>query len=259
MLEATLPSMAVRSVFLSDLHLGWRLSDPVGLAPLLLQLNPQCIYLVGDIVELETSRWMWLWTEHCQQVLDAIKLLQHRGTQVKLLPGNHDAFLAMHFRYCGWSTDSHAVHVAADGRRYLVVHGDCFDHRPSVDRSQILEAIAGQLYNTLLAAGYAMRRFGLAPPAPYPHWCSYWKRHVRRARRHVRHFVHDLTAIGRSWECQGVICGHIHQPAARQSSSGFRYVNCGDWVEHQTLVAEGVDGGMQLLGRSGEVLTNLSA
>jgi hypothetical protein len=37
--------MAVRSVFLSDLHLGWRLARPAGLAPLLLQLNPQRIYL----------------------------------------------------------------------------------------------------------------------------------------------------------------------------------------------------------------------
>lgn len=251
--------MTVRSVFLSDLHLGWRLARPAGLAPLLLQLNPQRIYLVGDIVELETSRWMWLWTKHCQQVLDAIKLLHARGTDVKLLPGNHDAFLAAHFRYCGWTTESHAVHVAADGRRYLVVHGDCFDHRPCVDRNHILEWIGGQLYNALLAAGHAFGRVGLAPPTPHQHWCSYWKHHVRGARRHVRHFVRDLTTVGRSWECQGVICGHIHQPAVRQSKSGFRYVNCGDWVEHHTLVAEGIDGGMQLLGRSGQVLANLSA
>ena len=35
--------------------------------------------------------------------------------------------------------------------------------------------------------------------------------------------------------CQGVICGHIHQPADL-IINGARYLNSGDWVENRTAI-----------------------
>jgi hypothetical protein len=38
-----------------------------------------------------------------------------------------------------------------------------------------------------------------------------------------------------------VICGHIHYATIRDEH-GIRYMNCGDWVESCTALAEHVDG-----------------
>ena len=46
--------------------------------------------------------------------------------------------------------------------------------------------------------------------------------------------------------CNGVICGHIHHAAIRDDL-GIRYVNCGDWVESCTAIAEHTDGRFEII------------
>ena len=48
-----------------------------------------------------------------------------------------------------------------------------------------------------------------------------------------------------------MICGHIHH-AAIHDDFGIRYVNCGDWVESCTAVAEHADGRLEIISWTGE-------
>jgi hypothetical protein len=48
-----------------------------------------------------------------------------------------------------------------------------------------------------------------------------------------------------------VICGHIHH-AVIHAKFGIRYINCGDWVESCTAVAEHVDGRLEIITWTGE-------
>lgn len=87
------------------------------------------------------------------------------------------------------------------------------------------------------ALGARIESQGLLPPPNVKHWCSYWKSKSRSARQHVdrfRRFMCEL-AVGRG--CVGVVCGHVHSPD-NQMSGKTQYLNCGDWVEHQTFVVE---------------------
>jgi UDP-2,3-diacylglucosamine pyrophosphatase LpxH len=43
-----------------------------------------------------------------------------------------------------------------------------------------------------------------------------------------------------------VICGHIHTAAIRDEH-GIRYMNCGDWVESCTALAEHDDGSFEII------------
>ena len=43
-----------------------------------------------------------------------------------------------------------------------------------------------------------------------------------------------------------MICGHIHTPAIHDDY-GLRYINCGDWVESCTAVAERHDGHFEII------------
>ena len=59
------------------------------------------------------------------------KLLRkaRKGARIVYVPGNHDEFLRDYYgtHFGGVEVVEHAIHEGADGRRYLVVHGDHFD------------------------------------------------------------------------------------------------------------------------------------
>ena len=52
-----------------------------------------------------------------------------KGARIIYVPGNHDEFLRDYYgtHFGGIEVVETAIHEAADGRRYLVVHGDVFD------------------------------------------------------------------------------------------------------------------------------------
>ena len=45
--------------------------------------------------------------------------------------------------------------------------------------------------------------------------------------------------------CDGIICGHIHQPAIREIE-GVTYLNSGDWVETMSALVEDFEGNWSL-------------
>jgi UDP-2,3-diacylglucosamine pyrophosphatase LpxH len=55
-----------------------------------------------------------------------------------------------------------------------------------------------------------------------------------------------LATEAHRYKADGVICGHIHTPAIHDDF-GIRYINCGDWVESCTAIAEGHDGQFEII------------
>ena len=55
-----------------------------------------------------------------------------------------------------------------------------------------------------------------------------------------------LAAEARRHGADGVICGHIHYAAIRDEH-GVRYMNCGDWIESCTALAEHEDGRFEII------------
>src|SRR5262245_24943040 len=118
-----------RALFLSDMHLGSRGCQSDRLLDFLRNHEGETIYLVGDIVDGWRLGSKWYWPVAHNDVLQILLRAAGRGARIVYIPGNHDAFLR---DFSGTSLGGvevveQAVHVAADGRRYLVVHGDSFD------------------------------------------------------------------------------------------------------------------------------------
>ncbi len=55
-----------------------------------------------------------------------------------------------------------------------------------------------------------------------------------------------MVTAAREHAVDGVVCGHIHR-AALHEDFGLIYVNCGDWVESCTAIAEHHDGRLEML------------
>ena len=239
------PPARHRSIFLSDMHLGNRRARSDLIRSFLERNMADTVYLVGDIVDT------WHpsggnWTDDDRHVLRMLTALPQSGTRVVYVPGNHDSrfrhFAGTHFG--GVEVRTEAVHLAGDGRRYLVVHGDCcdvFSHKAPV------MARAGSLIETLVRALDRGQRRVLRS-VRRTEWCGIEAAIARTnaaIRRHDR-FEERLSGLARSRGLDGVICGHFHQPALHHEF-GVVYANCGDWLGSNTALVEGFDGRFDLL------------
>jgi UDP-2,3-diacylglucosamine pyrophosphatase LpxH len=235
-----------RTLFISDLHLGTKGCQVGQLLHFLVNHEADTIYLVGDIIDGWQLDHRWYWPEEHNAVLRLLKAKAENGSRVVYLPGNHDEFVRA---YVGNKTDSleiheSVVHEAADGKRYLVVHGDCFD--PVQQQARWLAFIGDNAYVFALAVNTFVngigRRFGL----PYWSFSNWAKMKIKGAVNFIGHYEQELVAAARENNVDGVVCGHIHR-AAMHDEFGLRYVNCGDWVESCTAVVEHDDGRMEII------------
>ncbi|MCR3823939.1 LLM class flavin-dependent oxidoreductase, partial [Pseudomonas aeruginosa] len=119
----------VRTLWISDVHLGTRDCQAEHLAAFLKRYHADRIYLVGDIIDGWKLRGGIYWPQAHTNVIRRLLTLSKRGTEVIYVTGNHDEFLR---RYSSLILGNirlvdEAVHSTADGRKLLVIHGDQFD------------------------------------------------------------------------------------------------------------------------------------
>src|SRR4051812_15144258 len=118
-----------RSLFLSDIHLGTRACRAGELLALLRDYDCENIFLVGDIIDFWAMSRGIYWSQLQNTVVQKILKKARHGTRVFLIPGNHDEalrdYIGTAFGDINLVRDH--VHTAADGRRYLLVHGDEYD------------------------------------------------------------------------------------------------------------------------------------
>ena len=88
--EAQDPPVRVRTVWISDLHLGTPGCQAGALLSFLRTLECQTLYLVGDIIDGWQLRRTWYWPQTHNDVVQKILRMARKGTKVIFVPGNHD-------------------------------------------------------------------------------------------------------------------------------------------------------------------------
>lgn len=238
----------VRSIFLSDIHLGTRACQAERLLSFLKQHESEYLFLVGDIVDFwAMGRRGVYWTSAMNTVVQKVLKRARAGVKVIFVPGNHDEALRDYVDSSFGNIRLHRdyEHKGADGRRYLVLHGDEFDVVTKYHRW--LAILGDHSYaflvrmNVLISA--LRRRLGV-----YGYWslAGYAKRKVKTAVNFIFDFEESVARHVKECGLDGAICGHIHAAAIREVN-GITYVNCGDWVDSCTAILEHLDGRMELV------------
>jgi UDP-2,3-diacylglucosamine pyrophosphatase LpxH len=240
-------SLRARSLFLSDIHLGTRACRAGELLSLLRQYDCHNIFLIGDIIDFWAMSRAIYWPEMHNTVVQKILRKARHDTRVYLIPGNHDEALRDYIgsAFGDITLVREYVHTAADGKRYLLLHGDEYDQVTTCHRwVSVLGDISytGLVHvNRLLSA--LRRKLGISG-----HWslADYAKRNVLHAVSFISNFEEAIVHGARQRGLDGVICGHIHTPAIK-GINGLIYINCGDWVDSCTAIVEHFDGQMELV------------
>lgn len=238
--------LRVRTLFISDVHLGTRGCQADKLIDFLRSYDADTVYLVGDIIDGWALKSTWYWPQSHNNVVQKLLRKARKGSRIIYIPGNHDEFLRDYYgtHFGGIEVAENAVHVAVDGRRYLVIHGDLFD--VVIKHARWLAHLGDRAYdaaiflNTFVAK--VRGRLGLN------YWSlSQWaKLRVKNAVNFIGAFEATLAAEAKRHGVDGVICGHIHRAVIRDEPD-LRYMNCGDWVESCSCIAEHFDGHFELI------------
>lgn len=239
----------VRTVWISDLHLGTPGCQARALLDFLRDVRCDTLYLVGDIIDGWQLRRSWYWPQSHNDVVQKILRQARKGTRVVFIPGNHDEFARRYVTHSFGGVDivDECIHVTVDGRRLWVTHGDLFD--AVVQYARWLALLGDVAYEFTLKLNAWFNRARARVGLPYWSLSRYLKFKVKRAVSFVSDFEDALAREARKRGVDGVVCGHIHQAQIRDIG-GILYCNDGDWVESLTALVEHRDGRLEIVDRS---------
>lgn len=239
--------LKLRSIFLSDIHLGTRACRADRLLDFLRHHEAERVFLVGDIADFWAMSRSIYWSPEQNTVVQKMLKRARHQVDVVYVPGNHDEALR---EYAGTSFGDVRVvkdyeHLAADGRRYLVIHGDEFDQVTKYHRW--LAVLGDHAYDFVVRLNIMLSwlRRTLGIPG-YWSLAGYAKRRIKTAVSFIFDFEESVVRYARERGFDGVICGHIHAAAIKRID-GLTYVNCGDWVDSCTAILEHADGRLELV------------
>jgi len=234
------------TVWLSDVHLGSR-DCRIGLfLDFLRKTRCETLYLVGDIIDIESLRRSFYWPETHTEALRLLLKKSQEGTRIIYVPGNHDEDLRalVGVRFGNIEIQRRAVHTTRAGRRLLVLHGDEFD---AVLKCSALAVIfAGAAYRTLLVLNRFVHWLHELRRRPYWSLAQHIKARIGNAVRYIEQFQRASLRAAADGGFDGVVCGHIHN-ADLVERDGLVYCNDGDWVESCTALVEDLHGELRLL------------
>lgn len=237
--------MEYRTIWISDLHLGTRGCEATGLLDFLRQVECDRLYLVGDVIDLWRLRREHYWPQSHNDVVQKILRKARKGTDVILIPGNHDEFVTNFIGIFGNIVIKRQdVYTTADGRRLLIMHGHEFDSVTT--HAQWLAHLGDIGYGLLLSANRPLNLIRSGLGLHYWSLSAYAKSRVKNAVNYISQFEEGVARYAKLHHADGIVCGHIHTPAVRQLNA-VTYYNTGDWVESSTALVEHHDGRIELL------------
>lgn len=235
-----------RTVWISDIHLGFRGCNAELLLDFLRNVECDTLYLVGDIVDVWEMERRMFWPQAHNNVVRTILGKAKHDCTVIYVPGNHDEvlrdFAGMDFGNV--QIRRQAIHTTADNRKLLVMHGDEMDS--VVQCSRVIAVLGSRAYDLLLRLNRyinaARKLFG----KPYWSLAAFLKHKVKNAVNFISSFENGVAHEAKRRRVDGVVCGHIHRAEIRMID-GILYCNDGDWVESCTALVENSDGSLEIL------------
>ena len=246
------PRRRYRTVWISDIHLGTRGCNAELLIDFLDHVDCATMYLVGDIIDGWRLKKRFYWPERHNAILRRIMKRAKQGTRIVYIPGNHDEMFRQFAgsNFGGVEIRRKAIHLTADGRRLLILHGDEFDAIMLAHRW--LAFVGDRAYALLMRLNVAVNLVRRKLKLPYWSLSKVAKHKVKNAVEFISRFEEAVAHEAIRLKVDGVVCGHIHTADERRFGD-IVYYNDGDWVEGCTALVEHECGRMEILHWADEI------
>lgn len=232
----------VKSIWLSDIHLGTSFSKADELLEFLNHYSSEQIILVGDIIDIWGMRSSWNWKPSHTHLIQKLIKLSQKGVRIIYIPGNHDELFRdyVDLKFGDIEIKDKIEYITRDGKRLLVAHGDAYDIFMQ-DSYRWLAHIGDRAFHIIQFISRQNQRIRNFLGRDYWSLAGYMKQRTKSISRIIRRFEQALIGAARVDGYDGVICGHIHK-AEIKTIEGLLYMNCGDWVDSCTALVEDLSG-----------------
>ena len=229
----------IRALFVAGLNLGTKKNGADQFLDCLRRYEPDVIYLLGDMLAYREWKSSFSWPQTQNDIVQKLLRQARRGTKVLYIPGDRDGFMR-HYgdaELGGIKLVNEATHETADGKQYLVTHGDVFDLiAPSFSfLGKLGTKAVGMAVGVSRFIEMVARRMGL-----FVHGQTYRSSYDREA-----HFADSFAATAISAAeaggYDGIICGHLPH-AENRHISGLTFLSTGDWRTYPSALIEHLDG-----------------
>jgi UDP-2,3-diacylglucosamine pyrophosphatase LpxH len=220
-----------KSLFISDCHIGSSKCNADKLYSFLKSCQYANLFIIGDLFHGDKKQYVW--------PPKLMKLLLYLKCPVVYVLGNHDDFLSRFDRFPidNWYICKDYIYES-NGRRYLLDHGHSY-HYLSDYSPEVKYHIGSKVYKKALLIGAFVNL--LCRPFKFKLINNINKLFFRGFRSFM---LHKTKSIG----CNALVTGHIHLPMLTK-----HYMNCGDWIDSNTAIAENFDGSFELLKYDKEI------
>lgn len=216
--------MKIDALFISDIHLGSKGSNPIESLEVLKNYEPEYLFIVGDFIDGWLLKKRFYWNQHHTNLLRKVLSYSKNGTKVIYVTGNHDDFLR---DFTPFKMGNIEVVDEYIWNEYFITHGDLYD---GIVKLKWLGKLGSWGYELALFMDRTIKKMGYKKSLS-----KYLKNNVKNAVKFITDFESQLVYQAKERKCKGVICGHIHNPTY-DIIKGLHYLNCGDFVENNSYI-----------------------
>jgi UDP-2,3-diacylglucosamine pyrophosphatase LpxH len=241
--------MKVKTLFISDVHLGTTKCQADKLLKVLKDYEYEKIVIVGDFIDLTSLKRKFFWNSDQSTVIQKILRASRKGVEVVYILGNHDFYLRGLIEEENINLGNILIcddyfYTTILGEKIYICHGDQFDGfirlHPFLyllgDWAYEMSFKINKWYNKL--RGF----FGL----------QYWSlsQYLKSKVKNAISFINDFKILSikkvEEMNCDSIMIGHIHTPAIEKIGK-FTYYNTGDFCETGSFLYEDYSGKINLV------------
>ena len=240
--------MKVKTLFISDIHLGTKKSQADKLLEVLKDYEFENLFIIGDFIDLTSLKRKFYWKEEHSTVIQKILRMSRKGVNVVYILGNHDYYLRSLIKEGNMNLGNILIcddfkYETNKGESIYICHGDQFDGfirmHPFLyvlgDWAYEMSFKINKIYNFFRRRIFRMNYFSLS---------QYLKSKVKNAISFINDFKRLSLQKLEEVNCDSIMIGHIHTPAIEIGKK--TYYNTGDFCESCSFLYEDLDGNIKL-------------
>lgn len=235
----------VKSLFISDLHLGNPNCQVDKVLQVLRNYEFENLFIVGDFIDMTALKRKFYWHPDHSTVIQKVLRASRKGVKVIYVVGNHDFYIRgvieeQNIHFGEILICNEYIYQNLNKELIYITHGDCFDGfvrmHPFLywfgDKSYEISISINKTYN------WFRSKFG------YQYWSlsAYLKTKVKNVIKFLAEYKKVSEEKVKEMKCDSIMIGHTHSPEIING----KYYNTGDFCESCSYIIENLDGSMEL-------------
>jgi UDP-2,3-diacylglucosamine pyrophosphatase LpxH len=241
--------MKVKTLFVSDIHLGNHKSQPEKLLEVLRDYEYENLVIVGDFIDLTSLKKKFYWNANHSTVIQKVLRASRKGVKVTYILGNHDFYLRglikdENINIGDITICDEMYYETSKGEKIYICHGDQFDG--FIRLHPFLYVLGDWAYEFSFKINKAYNWLRKIVGLQYWSLSQYLKYKVKNAITFINDFkILSLRKLDEV-DCDSIMIGHIHTPAIEKIGEKT-YYNTGDFCETCSFLYEDLEGNINLV------------